>query len=579
MKDGGAGSVDDIGASTTTGRPMLDTPASDAPASAPVSAALLAALAETFEGDPPLPKFATWAGSVVVATTRRLGQSIQRGWIARPSTEAALADVIAALDLTDIDTVELNLCHSLRSVPADLKSNALDNRHAGLIGVAILSAEGIHELRAPTELISGNRPPQRAMQQLLESAGLTPAEFASGRMVPAIFEAEQYLCRISPDGIDIRPLFRGARPVELAPLTEAGMRTLADGMTIWMLNQVQPNGRMPYKFWPTRGVESDGDNTIRQAMATICLGRIAQRSPNQAIRDRADRNLDHLIATYFRNDGPHGIVIEGDKVKLGALALTGLAVLESPQRGRYEAVLARLVETIAFLQNPRGSFRTFYAPAERNDCQNFYPGEALLFWAHALKAGVPGVTSEAYMHAFRYYRWHFRNNPNPAFIPWHTQADFVARDIIANPELDDFIFEMNDWLLSVQQWHTAPSADMLGRFFDPARPWLGTAHASATGVYLEGLVDAFALARLRNDGARVASYRQAILRAAKNLARLQFRTDDDMFYVRHRRRVEGGIRTETYDNEIRVDNVQHGLMGLQRVLERFTAADYGQANT
>jgi hypothetical protein len=27
----------------------------------------------------------------------------------------------------------------------------------------------------------------------------------------------------------------------------------------------------------------------------------------------------------------------------------------------------------------------------------------------------------------------------------------------------------------------------------------------------------------------------------------------------------GGLRTETYNNEIRVDNVQHGLMGLLKL--------------
>jgi hypothetical protein len=32
--------------------------------------------------------------------------------------------------------------------------------------------------------------------------------------------------------------------------------------------------------------------------------------------------------------------------------------------------------------------------------------------------------------------------------------------------------------------------------------------------------------------------------------------------------VLGGIRTEAYDNTIRVDNVQHGLMALLKILKR-----------
>ena len=46
------------------------------------------------------------------------------------------------------------------------------------------------------------------------------------------------------------------------------------------------------------------------------------------------------------------------------------------------------------------------------------------------------------------------------------------------------------------------------------------------------------------------------------MRQLQYRDGVEAFYVARRPRVDGGIRTEAYDNEIRVDNVQHGLMGL-----------------
>lgn len=542
---------------------------------------LRAALDDAFEGDDLLPRFSTAIGSVVVATSRSRGKLRQRLCIAGETLVAVLDRTIAELEFADsgIDAIELNLCHSLRPVPADLHSPRLDNNQAGIFGVALTANGELQALLAPTELIASNRSPKRAIAHLLESAGLTDDALRIGTLTPATINSEQYLCRLTPGAADIRPLFRGARPLELVPMDNRAMQDLAAGMSRWMLNQVQPDGRTIYKYWPSRGTEADGDNTIRQAMATICLGRIAARAGSPDARDHADRNLDHLLATYYREDGALGLAVEGEKVKLGGIALTALAILESPNRSRHAEALARLTATINHLHNPDGSFRTFYAPADRNDCQNFYPGETLLFWANALKAGIPGVTADAYMRAFRYYRDWFRADPNPAFVPWHTQAHFVMRDLVDAPELDGFIFEMNDWLLSMQQWDSAPYADLLGRFYDPQRPHLGAPHASATGVYLEGLIDAFELARLYGDKARQAAYRQAILRGAKNLARLQFRTDDDMFYIHQRQRVEGGIRTETYNNEIRVDNVQHGLMGLQRVLERFTHNDYAQPDT
>lgn len=543
--------------------------------------ALRAALADAFAGDAALPRFSNSLGSVVVATSRRRGQIRQRLCVAGDTLATVLDKTIDELDLagSEADTVEFNFCHSLRPAPADLNSGRLDNNQAGIFGVALLEAGQLHSLFAPTELIASNRSPKRAITSLLESHGLTSDALADGAITAATLRSEQYLCRLTPQGFDIRSLFRAARPIDLVPMDEGAVRDLAGGMSRWMLNQVQPDGRTVYKYWPSRGSEADGDNTIRQAMATICLGRIADRTTDRGARDRADRNLDHLLATYYREEGAHGLAMEGDKVKLGAIALMALAILKSSNRHRYAEALTRLVATINHLHSADGSFRTFYAPADRNDCQNFYPGETLLFWAHAIKAGLPGVTAEAYMRAFRYYRAWFRANSNPAFVPWHTQAHYVMRELVDEPELDGFIFEMNDWLLSMQQWDSAPYADLLGRFYDPERLHLGTPHASATGVYLEGLIDAFELARHYGDKPREAAYRRAILRGARSLARLQFKTDDDMFYISQRQRVEGGIRTETYNNEIRVDNVQHGLMGLQRVLERFTAGDYALPDT
>ncbi len=542
---------------------------------------LRAALAEALDGDAALPRFSKTLGSVVVATSRRRGQIRQRVCVAGDTLAMVLGKTIDELDLagSQADTVELNFCHSLRPVPADLNSGRLDNNQAGILGVALLEGSQLHSLFAPTELIASNRSPKRAIANLLESHGLTADALATGAITAATFKSEQYLCRLTRDGVDVRSLFRAARPIELVPMDQRAVADLAGGMSRWMLNQVQPDGRTVYKYWPSRGTEADGDNTIRQAMATICLGRIADRVADPDARDRADRNLDHLIATYYREDGAYGLAIEEEKVKLGGVALMALAILESPNRDRHSEALTRLTATINHLHNADGSFRTFYAPADRNDCQNFYPGETLLFWAHALKAGLPGVTADAYMRAFRYYRAWFRTDSNPAFVPWHTQAHFVMRELVDEPELDGFIFEMNDWLLSMQQWDSAPYADLLGRFYDPERPHLGPPHASATGVYLEGLIDAFELARHYGDKPREAAYRRAILRGARSLARLQFKTDDDMFYISQRQRVEGGIRTETYNNEIRVDNVQHGLMGLQRVLERFAAEDYAQPDT
>jgi hypothetical protein len=93
-------------------------------------------------------------------------------------------------------------------------------------------------------------------------------------------------------------------------------------------------------------------------------------------------------------------------------------------------------------------------------------------------------------------------------------------------------------------------------------------------VYLEGLIDAFALARSIGDTKHQEKYRRAIVYGLRSSMQLQFQDDIDMFYVSNRRRLRGGIRTTVYDNAIRVDNVQHVLMGVQKILREFKESDY-----
>lgn len=55
-------------------------------------------------------------------------------------------------------------------------------------------------------------------------------------------------------------------------------------------------------------------------------------------------------------------------------------------------------------------------------------------------------------------------------------------------------------------------------------------HASATGVYLEGLIEAWTLAQRLGD-LRAEPYRHAILLGLRALRQLQFRHPSDMVYI------------------------------------------------
>jgi hypothetical protein len=535
---------------------------------------LSAALRELVEGQPAVgtPK----SVRVAIAAARWRGGRMFRNWetgregwrvverlIDRTMNKAAKAE-----HYPDAFQIEIGW-QPVRMTAEELK--AVPRSQIGRRGLAVFEGTSLLGVAGAGEMIATNRNFERALEKLLQSLKLPPNSLESGAIEPALFNSLQLLLRLD-SAPRLELLWRGNRIVEPSAVNAGGVGDLADKMILWMHNQVDGDGRIVYKYYPSAGSESSGDNTIRQAMATVCLNRIALRSGNSADRGIADRNLGHLLRKYYRRSNTLGFIAEGEKAKLGAAALAALAIQENPGRANYQEPLDSLSRTVDFLWQETGEFRTFLKPEDRNDNQNFYPGEALLFWAVRLAEAAGGGDPTRFLQSFSFYRDSHRADRNPAFVPWHTQAYYTALPVVggAAPSLTDFVFEMNDWLLEMQQWEGDLHPDLRGRFYNPRRPEYGPPHASSTGVYLEGLIDAFDLARQRSDADRAARYRLAILRGLRSLMQLQFRDETDMYYVAKRERVLGGIRTEVYDNTIRVDNVQHGLMGILKIQTRMS---------
>jgi hypothetical protein len=319
---------------------------------------------------------------------------------------------------------------------------------------------------------------------------------------------------------------------------------------------------------------------IRQWMATIAMTRYTRAMGlGRDVYDVVKRNIDFNLRSYYRAEHELGFIEWRGTIKLGSLALAALALMESEDRAEYERPERKLLASldVAFDAAGDGSFVTMFKPHSTTHGRNFYPGETLLTWATRWRETRAPRELERFMRAFRYWRrWH-RENRNPAFVPWHTQAYFLVWKETRDDQLRDFVFEMNDWLIdSMQQLEGAKLAfpEVLGRFYNPRQPGYGLPHSSSDGVYLEGLIDAFEMARLVGDAARQERYRVSIVAALRNLLQLHYRDEADAFHAKAPQRAIGAVRTSIYNLEVRCDNVQHNLMGLLRVLDRFTPEDY-----
>ena len=492
---------------------------------------------------------------------RRDGKATRTGWAA----DIALADIPHHAGARLGDTVEACVVDTVSPVPWDRFAKVFVNRARGIVGIEV--ALGDTRLRyAPTHAITTNRSFDRTLDRFLDRHGATRGEFASRGRLWAL-HARQFLAK--PGGV-LAPLTRGTTTVPAEPSEdEDRVADLADGIGCWMLRNLAADGTLPYKYWPSRGQASPADNAIRRFLATIALARFGEFRGVREVREAATRNLRANLARYYRDIGNgRGAIVEPSGAKLGAAALAALAILESPARREFDAVLAKLTAGIRELAATGGNFRTFFFPATRDGQNwNFYTGEALLFWSEALRRKDPCAPPlELATATFRHCRDRHRRARNPAFVPWHTQACVRLHAVTGHREFADFAFEMNDWLLPMQQWDEV-DADLRGRFYDPRHRQYGPPHAASTGAYCEGLADAAALARSVGDARREDCYRRALNRGFRSLRQLQFRDRPDAFYVAHRERVIGALRTEVYDNAVRIDSAGHALAAALKVLE------------
>ncbi len=502
-------------------------------------------------GDGPAAARAFLAGAAdwphpVYLCLRRRGRRLWHDWLVqdqRAGLEATIGRHPGA------DRAELFLPAGFR--PAD--DGNLPARWTGIHGIEVRAGDRVARM-APSHMIAANHTFARALARC--RAVLDGAAGEVRRIV-----GHTVVLPLAGDRQPVAWHRAGPPAAALAPAA------LAHALGGWLVANTGADGRLTYKYWPSRGRESAADNTVRQFMGTLALGRYARWSGGADAADAWQRNLDRQIDTYYAAlpDGA-GMIAHGGTAKLGAAAIAALALLEAPATPRRMRALGGLIAGIERLWRADGSFRTFHVPAGRNDNQNFYPGEACLFWAHLHARRRDGAVLARLLASLDHYRdWH-RRQRNPAFVPWHAQAHAALYAATGMTGSIGFVFEMTDWLLPLQQWDTAPADDMRGRFYDPARPHFGPPHAASTGAYMEGLAAAATLARAVGESQRAARYARAFARAMRNIQQLAFLDDEDFFYISRRGRVHGGVRTEVYDNTIRIDNVQHPLMAILSIL-------------
>ena len=493
---------------------------------------------------------------------RRDGVAKQNGWL----SDVPLVEVPQRVHAHEDDVLEINVLRRSKTISLDTYRRHFFNRRRGMLGIEIRYRDKIVRY-APTQMIARNLSFDKLLERFKYKVRVSDTEFLQ-RAEAFSLMGRQFLIDSSSRGpIE---LTRGSTVVQCTSIDDtAHIESFASNIGNWMLKNLSYRHALPYKYWPSRGEISPADNALRRFLGTLALARLGNYRNCPRLKIAARDNLRYNLERYFRvlSHGC-GAIVEDTGAKLGSAAIAGLAILENHYASEFAEELILLAKGVDSLNEGRNGFRTFFFPAERDGQNwNFYSGEALLFWAEAIRHRFPIRPSlDHCLSTFRICRRrHFRNR-NPAFVPWGTQVCASLYAITQKQEFADSAFEMSDWLLPMQQWEDVDE-DMKGRFYMPKRPDWGPPHAASTGAYCEGLADALAVASCVGDSRRVSSYSKALARGLRSLRQLQFKNFSDSYYISRKDRVLGALRTEVYDNSIRVDSAAHGLVAALKILQ------------
>lgn len=483
----------------------------------------------------------------VYLRARRRGRHQRSEWVAPADLGVVLTDWLDATFGERDATLELTLLDAAVSRLHD-GHPVLEDRERGLWGFEFVAGDSGIKRLSPNDIITRNTRHAKAVGRLCDRHGADIGQVSA-------CTTRQYLLAHAPHWIGLQ---RQKAPADERRADATGVATLREGLASWLYRQADRDGRLPYKYWPGNGRYSDADNSIRRLLGVWAMRQHAAHHGTAAQRAIAKRCLHRVITDRYIAHGRYGLISDPHGVKLGALAVAGLALLAAPDHTD-ATLLDRLLNSTRKLRRNEGAFRTFWWPRARDDNQNFYPGEALLFWAQLYRRRGNDDLRSAIDQSLTYYRrWH-HDRPNPAFVPWHTLACCTMYDVTGNTAYLGHVADMNDWLLALQQWHTAPHADMRGRFYLPSRPDFGPPHASSTAIYTESLTAA--TRALNNAGmTRVANtFARGAQRGLSNLRALQYLEITDLFRFAYPQRVAGALRTEVYDLTVRIDSVAHAL--------------------
>jgi len=349
-----------------------------------------------------------------------------------------------------------------------------------------------------------------------------------------------------------------------ADTLERGMRLGAD----WLLSMQEPSGRFQYWYDPLEDQFSsmNDDNFLRQAGTSYSLALVYEMTGEIRYLGAVFKSLRYLMSFKRQLEPDKAYFLFAGKAKLGGISLPMLTMLKVRSltgTKKHDEVLKQLANMILFLQEKyqTGQYKSTYVyygdyEYEKNEGweSKIYPGEALFALAGTYRAFGDPRYKKSMDWALEFYS-HKKQWKRHSFLPWTISAFVSLYEQSPEPKYADYVLMLSEHLLTQQNldsddevygsFHILPSAN--------------------TGSYMEGLGDAIHLAELIGDEELLKLYQEHAKMGYRWLLSLQY-TEADQSLMKRPEMAMGGIRTNVFDAQLRIDNTQHTISAFAKGL-------------
>lgn len=345
--------------------------------------------------------------------------------------------------------------------------------------------------------------------------------------------------------------------INVSDITPDTLRNSLKITTDWYKNNINENTKIfNYQYDPTTQTYLQDKNFVRQLATGWAMTNVELYLHNNVPETFINPFIDYYVKRMQYKDNYAFLELRKDDACLAYNAFLIQILLNSNYPNK-EILIEKLANGILHVQRNDGSYQTDMLNPEKKSGIDYYPGEAMLALINLYKTTKNENYLKSIEKAFPYYRDYWRSHKNTAFVPWQTEAYAGLIEYNNNNELQEFIIEMNNWLLE-KQILTGDSHKIGG--FGPLEP------NSASLVYLEGINDAYRMLLTRsNDKELIKKYKHAIALGTRYTLQTQYTTKNAYFPNSHI--IIGGFRGGITRYEVRIDMTQHGSMAVLKALQ------------